>query len=168
MVTSDHSPALPEMRVGESFFELFGGMTGCQTTLRVLLTEGHEARRLPLPELIALVTGNVVRRFRLPPTKGRIAVGTDADLALVDLSAEDVLRPEDLLYRHRQSAFVGRRLKGRVVQTLLRGQAVVREGRVVARAAGRLVRPVSAVLEDRVGASASRDGGGKDAPAAAA
>ena len=55
------------------------------------------------------------------PRKGRIEPGADADLALVDLAAEYTLRAEDLLYRHPLSPYIGRRLRGRVVRTLLRG-----------------------------------------------
>ena len=55
------------------------------------------------------------------PRKGRIEPGADADLALVDLNAEYTLRAEDLLYRHPISPYVGRRLRARVVRTLLRG-----------------------------------------------
>ena len=139
IVTSDHSPAPPAMKAGDDFFAIWGGIAGCQSTLAALLTAGGE-RDLPLPTLAALVAGNVARRFALPD-KGRLAVGADADLALVDLAHESVLSADDLLYRHRLSPYVGRRFRGRVVRTILRGQTVAREGRVVGAARGRLVRP---------------------------
>ena len=56
------------------------------------------------------------------PGKGRIEPGFDADLAIVDLGDESALAAGELLYRHRHSAFVGTPLRGRVVQTLLRGR----------------------------------------------
>lgn len=142
IVTSDHSPAPPALKAGDDFFAVWGGIAGCQSTLPVLLTEGHAARDLPLPLLAATVAGNIARRFRLAG-KGCIAVGADADLALVDLDREWRLQQYELLSRHPLSPYVGRRFRGRVVRTVLRGRTVVREGRVVAAPLGRLVSPAS-------------------------
>jgi allantoinase len=99
-VTSDHSPAPPEMKVGDDFFRVWGGIAGCQSLLNVMLDEGHHNRGLPLERIAALLSGNVAGRFGFPD-KGRIEVGADADLALVDLGAISTLRQQDLLYRHR-------------------------------------------------------------------
>jgi allantoinase len=92
--------------------------------------------------MIARLTSfNVAERFNLPKTKGRIAVGADADLALVDLKAKFTVRGEDLLYRHRQSPYVGRALTGRVVRSILRGTTVFQDGKIVSQPIGRLVKP---------------------------
>ena len=66
-----------------------------------------------------MVTG-AAARFGIAG-KGAIEPGADADLALVDLSAEYTLAAEDLRYRHPLSAYVGRRLQARVVRTVVRG-----------------------------------------------
>jgi allantoinase len=81
MVASDHSPAPWELKRGDDAFAAWGGISGCQTLLALLLSEGHRARGLDL-DLIARVTSRyVARRFRLPG-KGRIDPGADADLVL--------------------------------------------------------------------------------------
>ena len=67
-------------------------------------------------------------------------MGADADVALVDPSATWTLSREDLLDRHRLSPFVGRRLRGRVVRTILRGRTIACDGRIVAPPSGRVVR----------------------------
>jgi allantoinase len=140
-IGSDHSPAPPEMKRDPNFFRVWGGISGIQHTLPLLLTEGHIQRQIPLPELSRLFSGNVAKRFQLPPGKGSIAVGGDADLALVDMSQTFAVSAPDLHYRHAQSPYLGRRLTGKVVQTILRGQTVFRDGRFH-EPAGRLVRPV--------------------------
>jgi allantoinase len=141
-VASDHSPAPASMKTGADFFAIWGGISGCQTLLALLLTEGWERRTLTLEAVAALTAGNVAARFGLPD-KGRLTVGADADLALVDQSSSAELRAEDLQYRHRHSPFVGMRLRGRVTRTLVRGQTVFLDGEIVGTPRGRLLRPGS-------------------------
>jgi len=69
-------------------------------------------------------------------------VGADADLAVIDLARVFTVGPEDLLYRHRQSPYVGRTLTGHVVQTILRGRTILKDGRIVAIHRGQLIKPV--------------------------
>jgi allantoinase len=130
------------MKNGANFFKVWGGISGAQHLLALLLTTGHVERGIALTTVARLTSFNVASRFKLPPQKGAITLGADADLALVDRASEFVVKPEGLFYRHRQSPYVGRRLQGRVVRTLLRGQTIYAEGRIVARPAGRLVKPV--------------------------
>jgi allantoinase len=141
MLASDHSPSPPGMKEGEDFFKVWGGISGCQSMLALILTEGYAHRRLPLHVIARVLADYPAHRFRLAPSKGRIEAGYDADLALVDLSSIGPLRADDLLYRHKQSPYVGRTLQGRVVRTLVRGNTVYKEGEIVARPNGRLVRP---------------------------
>ena len=141
-VGSDHSPCLPDMKQHGNFFEAWGGISGAQHALPILLTEAHLNRAAPLALLADLLSGNVAERFRLPESKGRIVVGADADLALVDIGQAFEVRAADLLYRHAQTPYLGRRLRGRVVRTILRGRTVFREGRIVAQPCGRLIHPV--------------------------
>ena len=173
-IGSDHSPSPPEMKREKNFFKVWGGISGVQHTLPLLLSRSSRREegliklpiadcRLPIADcrlqigglslltsaatsiglaLIARLTSfNVAERFNLPKTKGRIAVGADADLALVDLKAEFTVRAEDLLYRHRQSPYVGRALTGRVVRSILRGKTVFHDGKIVSQPMGQLVKP---------------------------
>jgi allantoinase len=137
-IGSDHSPAPPEMKTAADFFQVWGGISGAQHLLALMITRGMEPGALA-----RVVSGNVAQRFGLPESKGRIAVGCDADLALIDLRAEFELKREDLLYRHRQSPYIGRRLRGATRRTLLRGRTVFHDGRIIGRPSGCLIRPVS-------------------------
>ena len=141
-IGSDHSPSPPEMKQESNFFKAWGGISGLQLMWPILLTEGHVKRGIALPLLSRLTSFNVAARFNLSPEKGRIAVGVDADLALVNLSETFEVKAQDLLYRHRHSPYIGRALTGKVVQTMLRGQTVFKDGKIVSKPMGRMVRPL--------------------------
>lgn len=141
MVVSDHSPSPPDMKQDASFFRVWGGISGCQSLLQLLLTHGYDQRQLPLHLISSLAATSIAQRFGLFPRKGQLAPGADADLAIVDLRHREELTAEHLLYRHRHSPYVGQTLRGRVMRTLVRGQTVFREGKIVSRPIGRLLKP---------------------------
>jgi allantoinase len=142
LIATDHSPSPAALKeTGEDHFAAWGGIPGAQTLLTALHDAGVVARGLPVARLAELTAGAPARRFGLAPRKGALDVGADADLALLDPTALWTLQRSDLLDRHRLSPFVGRRLRGRVVRTILRGQTIVRDGRLTGgRATGRVLR----------------------------
>jgi len=139
MVTSDHSPCPPDMKAGDDYFRAWGGISGGQSTMQVLLTAGTE-RGVSLPSVASLTSQAAAWCFGLS-RKGRIEVGSDADLMLVDITQSEVLEAEDLFYRHKHSPYVGKELKGCVVHTLLRGTPVFSEGKIVSGPRGQLIKP---------------------------
>jgi allantoinase len=140
-IGSDHSPSPPGMKTDSNFFNVWGGISGVQHTLPLLLTEGHRTRHADLAQIARLTSFNVAKRFQLPTNKGSIEPGCDADFALIALDESFVVQSEQLLYKHRQTPYAGRTLTGRVVQTILRGQTVFKNGKIVAEPLGRFVRP---------------------------
>jgi allantoinase len=140
MVASDHSPAPADMKNTDSFFQAWGGISGCQSLLQLLLTEGYVRRHLSLPMIASITAEYPARRFHLPPRKGQVAIGADADLALINLQENRTLQNSDLLYKHQHSPYVGRELCGRVIRTLVRGQTVFLNGKIVASPSGRLLK----------------------------
>jgi allantoinase len=122
-IGSDHSPAPPEMKVSPDFFAIWGGISGCQHGFPLLLSAAldHQAGGLPL--FAALLAANVAARFKLT-AKGRLAEGFDADFALLDLDANNTLHNSELLYRHKQGPYDGRRCRVQVVQTIVRGSRI--------------------------------------------
>lgn len=143
-VGSDHSPAPPGMKRSADFFEVWGGISGCQHAFELLITEAlaRGPAEAALARLSALLSGNVARRFGIDRAKGRLEEGLDADLALIDLRGERTLSNAQLLYRHRQGPYEGRRSRARVVRTVVRGRTVFAQGRVAPGApGGHFVRP---------------------------
>ena len=142
MVASDHSPSPVELKQGRDAFAAWGGISGCQSLLTLLLGEGG-GHGLAADAVAELTAGYPARRFGLEG-KGRLEVGADADLVLADLGAEWTLAAEDLEYRHPHSPYVGRTMRARVARTLVRGHTVFAGGRVVGSPPhGRLVVPAA-------------------------
>jgi allantoinase len=138
VIGSDHSPSPPEMKAGD-FFATWGGVAGVQSTLASLLTREP---RLPLERVSVVTAGNVAHRFDIP-RKGRPEPGHDADMCLVDVGASYELTRDMLLDRHKLSPYVGRRFRGVVRRTIVRGHTVYLDGKIVAGSfRGRLVTPM--------------------------
>jgi allantoinase len=134
-IGSDHSPSPWHMKAHDDIFRVWGGISGVQHLLAVLLDVG-----LDIGLVARLTAEQVAGRFRLG-SKGRIAVGYDADLALVAVDDPHDVSSESLFYRHRVSPYVGRRLRARVRRTILRGRTVFCDGRITSGGGGRLLTP---------------------------
>ncbi len=130
-IGSDHSPSPMSMKTDPNFFKVWGGISGCQHLLALLLDLGLD------PALLARAPAERFGVF----AKGRIAAGFDADLVLVDPEAGAEIRAEDLHYRHRHSPYVGRTLRGRITRTLLRGRTIFDHGALTGEPSGRFVAP---------------------------
>lgn len=122
-MASDHSPAPMALKQSDNFFEVWGGIASCQSTLSLLLTEGYHKRGSSLQQIAALLSHNIAERFGLRK-KGKIEAGMDADLTLVDVDATYTLRTEDLAYRHKISPYLGMNLRGVVHKTWVGGNLV--------------------------------------------
>ena len=138
LISSDHSPASPDLKAHDDFFDVWGGISGVGSTLQVLLTH-REQQELSLERIVALTSTNPAERFGFR-RKGRLEPGFDADLCLVDLDANVRLESKDLFYKHKLSPYVGQTFCGEVKQTLLRGQTIFKDGNIVSKA-GHFIRP---------------------------
>ncbi|MFD1954396.1 allantoinase [Paenibacillus thailandensis] len=140
VVASDHSPCPPELKFKEglSFFEAWGGISGAQSSLELMLDEGWLKRGISLPLLAKVLSAGPAKRFGLYPRKGEIAVGADADFAIVNAESGYTLGAEQLQYRHKHSPYVGRSFGCKVAATFVRGRLVyTAEAGVVAAGSGK-------------------------------
>lgn len=141
MVTSDHSPCPPEMKFagGGDMFAAWGGISGCQNTLDIMFDEAVLKRKMKPHALMRLLAYNPARVFRMKD-KGEIAVGKDADIAILDPRQSYTLTSEDLYYRYKLSPYIGREIGCRVVKTFVRGTMVfdIKKG-ICAQPAGKFV-----------------------------
>ncbi|RIK95522.1 MAG: dihydroorotase [Proteobacteria bacterium] len=127
VIGSDHAPHTLEEKA-KPYPASPSGMPGVQTLLPLLLDHAH-AGRLSLMRLVDLTSAGAQRLFGLR-AKGRLAVGYDADYTIVDLKKSWVVEESWLQSRCGWSPFVGRRLTGKPVGTVVRGHRVMWEDEV--------------------------------------
>ncbi|MCZ7663853.1 MAG: amidohydrolase family protein [Thermoleophilia bacterium] len=116
---------------------MLGAMPGypvLQTHLPVLLHEGVNKRGVSIERIVEITSKNPAEIFGIYPKKGTIAVGSDADLVVVDLDKEQVVDADKIYSFADFSLYQGRTLKGWPVMTVKGGRVAVEDGNVVAEA----------------------------------
>jgi dihydroorotase len=134
---SDHAPHTSEEKA-RPYPASPSGMPGVQTLLPVMLTHVAEGR-LTLERLVDLTSHGANRIFGLAD-KGRLAVGFDADLTVVDLKARRTLTHAGMASRVGWTPFDGMEAKGWPIATIIRGRIVMRDDEVAAPHFGQPVR----------------------------
>jgi len=134
MIGSDHSPSPSELKRGDHFFAAWGGIAGAQSSVELIVGEGHIKRGIPLPLISRLLSAGPARRFGLSETKGEIRIGADGDLVLLDLNKPYMLEESHLYQRHKHSPYIGETMRCKVAATLCRGAIVYEEGGGLAKA----------------------------------
>jgi dihydroorotase len=134
---SDHAPHTREEKA-RPYPASPSGMPGVQTLLPVMLTHVAEGR-LTLERLVDLTSHGAHRIFGLAD-KGRLAVGYDADLTVVDLKARRTLTHDQMATRSGWTPFDGMEVKGWPMATIIRGRVVMRDDEIVAPSLGQPVR----------------------------
>jgi dihydropyrimidinase len=99
--------------------------------LPVMYTEGVHKGRISLKRMVEVCCTKPAKVSGLYPQKGEIRIGSDADLVIVDNKTMRPCRAKDLLTSCDFTVFEGRELTGWPVMTLLRGQVIFRDGKVV-------------------------------------
>jgi allantoinase len=133
VIGTDHAPFHEQEKAPffDNVLEARSGIIGLEQHVPVLLT-AVAGGKLTLRALVRMVSETPARLFGLWPRKGRIAVGADADLTVVDLSAEWVHDHRHLHSKARATARIydGMRFRGLPVMTVVRGRIVMRQGRI--------------------------------------
>lgn len=115
---------------GDDIWTTFVGFGGPGMILPTLISEGYHKRGIPLTTLAKVNSINTARIFNLE-SKGEIAVGKDADLAIVDLDWERKITPELFGYSD-FSIYEGMSFKGWPRYTISRGEVIQKDGVITA------------------------------------
>ncbi|HYY87504.1 MAG TPA: dihydroorotase family protein [Chloroflexota bacterium] len=138
-VVSDHACCLLEIKQG-GIWQAQPGFGGTALMYPVMVSEGFSRRGLPLRRVAELVAAQPAQTVGLFPRKGTIALGSDADLAIVDPNLEATVSTERLLSAQDHTTFEGYPLKGWPTHTIRAGRLVFEHGRVVGQPDGRYLK----------------------------
>ena len=125
MIATDHSPCPPEMKNRESgrFDTAWGGIASLGLALPVVWT-GLQHRDGGLELLTRWLATEPARLAGLTGRKGALVAGYDADIVVFEPNVEWTVTDEGLRFRHKLSPYLGARLRGRVLETYLRGECI--------------------------------------------
>jgi dihydropyrimidinase len=138
LFSSDHCPFRFEGPDGKQrhgadakFTWIPNGIPGVETRLPILFSEGVSKGRISINTFVALTSTNHARMYGLYPRKGTIAVGCDADIVLWDPQRRETIRQEILNHGCDYTPYEGLEVTGWPVTTILRGEVVAKDGKVV-------------------------------------
>jgi len=133
IVTSEHAPGTrDEKEVGwKNIWDSWAGVPSIETMIPVLVSEGVHKGRLSLERLCSVMCEKPAKIFGLYPRKGAIAVGSDADLTIIDLKQEKRVRSDLLHYKCGWTPYEGAIFRGWPTMTTVRGEAIMENGNIV-------------------------------------
>jgi len=137
VIGSDHAPHTLEEKA-QPYPHSPSGMTGVQTIVPLLL-DHMNAGRVSLERLVDLTSAGPARLFGIAQ-KGRVAVGYDADLTIVDLKRRETIRNSWIGSRVGWTPYDGKTVNGWPIGTVVRGRKVMWEGELVTQSVGAPIR----------------------------
>jgi len=131
-VGSDSNPILRDVKLGDGdFWSVKPGFDGVGFIVPSLLSGGYHQRGMSLGRVAQVMAENPAKIFGLYPQKGTIAVGSDADLVIVDLEREHTVGDEATATHSDFSIFTGTTFKGWPIMTVARGELIAKDGRII-------------------------------------
>jgi allantoinase len=133
MIATDHSPCLPELKHQETgrFDQAWGGIASLGLALPIVWTGLHRRNGGHIEDLALLTQWLATKPAQLAGLtaegtvrKGALEVGYDADIVVFEPDTEWTVTEDELCFRHKISPYLGARLRGRVLETYLRGECI--------------------------------------------
>jgi dihydropyrimidinase len=118
-------------KVGDTIWDSENAFPGSGTMLPLILSAGVHEDRISLAQAVALTSTNTAKAWNLYPKKGTIRVGSDADLAIVDLNKTRTVSHDFLRSACEYSIYEGQEVTGWPAYTIVRGEVCYAEGEIV-------------------------------------
>jgi dihydropyrimidinase len=115
----------------DNFLKIPNGAPGIETRVPIAFSEGVVKGKFSLQTMVALLSTNAARMYGLYPRKGTIAIGSDADIVLIDPAKRVTLAASTLAQEVDYCPFEGLECTGYPVLTLSRGEVIAEDGKYV-------------------------------------
>ncbi len=140
--STDHCAFTPDQKaLGRFCFDTLPGIPGVQTLLPLIYTYAVATGTITVGQMVKMMCDNPARLFGMSHRKGRIAPGLDADIVILDTTAQHTLNGSELLSEAGYTPYEGMKAACRVREVFLRGNLVAAHGRFCgADGAGEFVR----------------------------
>ena len=148
MIATDHSPHTLEEKGSDingkllkpTIWECISGFCGVETGPSLILTEVNKGR-MTLNQYVKLTSENPAKVWQIYPQKGALKLGSDGDITIVDMDKEGIIDVNKLHSKNKPSPWHGWKIKGIPVCTVVRGHVQMRDGQLVGKPIGRMVKP---------------------------
>jgi dihydropyrimidinase len=127
VATDELCCTLKDKTIGDRIDDTTGGNSGVEPRLAVMYTEMVTRRGYSLSRYVDLVSTNAAKIMGLYPKKGAIAVGSDADITILDPTRRGKVRAADL-HESDYTPWEGHDIFAWPVTTILRGKVMVENG----------------------------------------
>lgn len=124
VIATDHAPHSVEEKNRE-LTKAPSGMVGLETSLAITLTQLYHTGRMELPDIIRRMTANPASILKLQ--KGRLTLGSDADIVIFDPDEEWIIDPDQFASKGRNTPFGGKTVKGKVKYTIVAGKVIYQD-----------------------------------------
>ena len=128
MIVTDHSPHAVEEKDREYMYAP-SGFPGLETSLGLILTGFYHTGKLTMSEIVEKMSTKPAEIFGL--NAGCLKSGAPADITVIDPELEWVVDGKKFYTKGSHSPFVGKKLKGKAVMTIVDGKVVMKDGQVV-------------------------------------
>ncbi len=141
IVSTDHCSFTKKQKAmgKDDFRKIPGGLNGVEQR-GILLFDACQNKKLKIERMCALISENPAKLFGLWDRKGFIKEGYDADLVIIDPKKTTTLSIKNQVSKSDYCAFEGKKLKGKIVKVLLRGNIVVDENKNIVENKGRFIK----------------------------
>ena len=110
-----------------NFWKVYGGIPGAEHRVPFIFSEGFKKGRLDLKQTIALLSANPAT-FADLAHKGSLADGKDADMTLIDLWTNQIIKAENMFCKGKDTPFENVCFSAVVEATFLRGKLIAKKG----------------------------------------
>lgn len=127
VVATDHCPFTWEQKqMGKNdFSKIPNGHPAIEHRMELLFSEGVQKQKISLNKYVAVTSTNAAKIFGLFPKKGTIAVGSDADIILINPNEKHVISSSSHHMNTDYSAYEGHELTGKIKRVFLRGKSAI-------------------------------------------